>query len=309
MSEPLYGIRVVAQRTGLTPYVIRIWEKRYEAVTPSRTPTKRRLYSSEEVERLQLLHLATQAGHSIGTIARLPNEALSTLSAEMPKPIPAYPATAPRMKDLLEECIVAVRTMDSAALDSALSQAAAQHGQHGLLQHLAAPLAAKVGELWREGTITAAHEHFASAVIRSFLVRNSRPFAVSGDMPVILVATPSGQLHELGAVMVAAAANDVGWRVIYLGSSLPAADIAAAAAQNQVRAVALSLVYPEDDPNLPGELETLRKYPPGDAKIVVGGRAAASYEEVLERIGAIRMDSLSDFYHQLDALRRARRRS
>ena len=69
-----------------------------------------------------------------------------------------------------------------------------------------------------------------------------------------LVATPAGQRHELGALMVAVAAATDGWKVTYLGADLPAAEIAATALQRKARAVALSIVHPVDDPNLPGEI-------------------------------------------------------
>jgi methanogenic corrinoid protein MtbC1 len=108
------------------------------------------------------------------------------------------------------------------------------------LEKVIGVLAQRVGDLWRAGEILAAHEHFASAAIRGFLGRNARPFAPGSNLPTLVVGTPSGQLHELGAVMVAAGANDLGWRVVYLGPSLPAGELAAAAAQNQARAVALS---------------------------------------------------------------------
>src|SRR5689334_10359630 len=79
MSDMGYSIKVVARLTGLTAHVIRIWEKRYAAVTPGRTPTNRRLYSDVEIERLNLLRLATEAGHSIRNVASLPTEALRSL--------------------------------------------------------------------------------------------------------------------------------------------------------------------------------------------------------------------------------------
>ena len=101
------------------------------------------------------------------------------------------------------------------------------------------------------------------------------------------MATPSGQLHELGAVMAAAAATNVGWMVTYLGTGLPPAEIAGAALQNGAKAIALSIVYPEDDPNLTTELQSLRKYLPHEVKILVGGRAAEGYKEVLNQIGAV----------------------
>jgi methylmalonyl-CoA mutase cobalamin-binding subunit len=103
--------------------------------------------------------------------------------------------------------------------------------------------------------------------------------------------------------MVAAAANDLGWRVVYLGPSLPAGELAAAVAQNQARAVALSLVYPEDDPHLPVELENLRRYLPSPTAIIAGGRAAPAYATTLKAIGALQPRTLSEFYTCLERLR------
>ena len=122
------------------------------------------------------------------------------------------------------------------------------------------------------------------------------------------MATPSGQLHELGAVMVAAAATDLGWRVTYLGTSLPAAEIAGTAMYSSARAVALSIVYPADDEQLPGELEKLRRYLPAEVAIIIGGRASASYDEAIKRIGATRSGSLNEFCDQLNALRKLPKR-
>ena len=66
-----YPIKVVSQMTGLSAFVIRAWEKRYDAVTPSRTETNRRLFSEEDIEKLRLLNEAVQKGHNIGGIAKL----------------------------------------------------------------------------------------------------------------------------------------------------------------------------------------------------------------------------------------------
>jgi DNA-binding transcriptional MerR regulator len=82
MEEAHQAIKVVARRTGLSAHVIRIWEKRYGAVEPERTGTNRRLYSDEQIERLSLLRDITQAGHSIGHVAKLPTEKLRQLAKE-----------------------------------------------------------------------------------------------------------------------------------------------------------------------------------------------------------------------------------
>jgi MerR family transcriptional regulator, light-induced transcriptional regulator len=306
MSVLAHSIKVAARKTGLTPHVIRVWERRYGAVKPGRTESNRRRYSEEDLERLSLLHQATLAGYSIGAIANLPMKELVELSKESIREMPSEKPGADSAEGFLTSGLKAVRALDSRALDTVLSEAAVALGQHGMLERVVAVLAKSIGNGWRDGTLLAAHEHFASASIRDFLAKNSRPFSLNESAPLLVVATPSGQLHELGAVIVAAAANDLGWRVMYLGASLPAVEIAAAALQNQARAVALSIVYPEDDPNLPQELENLRKYLPPATRVIAGGRAAETYGNALKRIGAIQTKELRELYGHLEELRRTR---
>lgn len=304
MSEVQHSIKIAARKSGLTAHVIRMWERRYNAVSPDRTDTNRRRYSDSEVERLTLLRAATQAGHNIGSIAKLPVEKLREFAAEE---IPATPPVVRRSGATAAQAVAtavsAIEKLNSTELETILGRAAVAFGQHGLLERVVAPLAQKVGELWRDGSITAAHEHFASAVIRNFLFQTSKAYAANGAAPVLVVGTPAGQLHELGAVMVAAAANDLGWRVLYLGTSLPAVEIAGAAIQNKARAVAMSIVYPDDDPNLAPELQSLRKHLPAETKLITGGRAAESYGATLDALGAIRTRELSELYQILEELR------
>jgi len=306
MSEAYHAIKSVASRTGLSPHVIRIWEKRYRAVEPQRTESNRRLYSDEQVERLNLLRELTRAGHTIASIANFPSDRLRRLAAEDSKHHPNHEdgtSGTASTSGFLEDCISAVKKLDSHALEGALKAASLQLGAQGLLQRVMAPLAQKIGDLWRDSSITAAHEHFASAVIRAFLGHTSQSFAATVGAPVLVVATPSGQLHELGALLVAAAAANVGWKVTYVGPSLPAAEIAGAALQNRARAVALSLVYPEDDPRLSDELGQMRELLPPSIPILVGGRAWPAYKEAIARIKAVPMADLAQLCSVLDRLR------
>lgn len=307
MANAHHSIKVVARHTGLTAHVIRIWEKRYRAVEPERTDTNRRLYSEEQIERLSLLREATQGGHSISHVAKLPIDKLRKLAAESPGTNGQATRAligAPSKTSFLDVCIGAVKSLDSRVLEENLKRAEIELGAQGLLQRVVAPLAQTIGELWRDGTITAAHEHFASAVIRIFLGHAAKPFAGTDGAPVLVVATPSGQIHELGALLVGATAANLGWHVTYLGASLPAAEIAGAARQNRARVVALSLVYPEDDSRLEGELIRLRDLLPPDVALIVGGRATGAYRDVLKKIEANQIKDLDHFSSALDELRK-----
>lgn len=307
-----YPIRLAARLSGLSPHVIRIWEQRYQAVAPERSSTNRRYYSRGDVERLNLLRELTLAGHSIGQVARLPVDKLREMSdassgADSRRNRITNPGSPAGSR--LDECLTAIQSVDERRLLRLLQRGAASLGVQGVLRQLVGPLAETVGDMWREGIITAAHEHFASEVIRAFLNNLARPFGGNEGGASLVVATPSGQLHELGALIVCAVATNLGWRVTYLGASLPAIEISGVAMQKQARAVALSLVYPEDDSGLPGELETLREALPPDVAMLVGGRAAPAYRDVLNRIGATLISDLAQLGVVLDSLRKPPKRS
>ncbi len=305
MATSHHTIAAVTRSTGLTAHVIRVWEKRYGAVKPTRTATNRRLYSDEEVERLGLLRDITRSGNSIGAVAQLPLEKLRALAAETRQGKAGQPG-AQAQTPALEECLAAVTQLDAGALERALVQGAAQLGAQGLLQRVIAPLAETIGELWREGTITSAHEHFASAVLRVYLGQTAQSFAGAERAPVLVVGTPSGQLHELGALLAAAAAANLGWRVTYIGASLPAAEIAGVVRQNRARAVALSLVYPEDDPCLEAELERLGALLGPEIPLVIGGRAMPAYRQTLKKVNAMPVEDLKHLCTVLDSLRKSK---
>lgn len=301
-----FSIQAVSERTGLTPHVIRAWERRYSAIEPERSAGRQRLYSEEEIERLALLHRAVRSGHSIGRIAGLPTEELremlaSTLSTASVRrsgkdnePAASFHAAA----------LAATGSFDGPGLEDALRRAQVMLGNQGLLQRVVSPLAHEIGERWRRGEFTAAHEHFFTAGVKVFLGGMARQFATPLHAPRVIVSTPSGQLHELGAVMAAVAAANLGWRAIYLGPNLPAHEIAGAALRNEATAVALSIVYPEDDPHLPGELTELARLLPRGTRILVGGRAARGYSHALAEVGALLADDIGEFGEHLDSLRR-----
>ena len=279
-------------------------------MVPERTATNRRLYSPEQIERLKLLRELTRVGHPISRVARLPAEELGELvlrGGGVPEiPAPARNGT-PATATLLEECLGAVRSLDGQALEAALVRGQTALGGFGLVQHVVAPLAQTIGDLWRRGELTAAQEHFASAAIRVYLGNASKPFGPVDKAPVIVVATPAGQVHELGALLVSATASSLGWRVTYLGANLPAAEIAGAARERGTRAVALSLVYPEDDPELPMELKRLRQALPDGVALLAGGRAAPAYRDALKSVDAVLVQDLAHLGLVLDELRKSQK--
>lgn len=306
-----HPIRVAARRTGLSPHVIRAWEKRYGAVTPHRTETNRRVYSQEDVERLSLLRRSTLLGRSIGQIATLSTEELRRLVAEdeaaqraasSGESLETAPTTGHSAR-VLKACIDAAKELDAHRLQHELDSAVVTLSRPVLMSDVIVPLMQSLGTAWREGSVRVAHEHLATAVVRTFVGSLNGAFQVPSNAPQILVTTPSGQLHEIGALLAAAMAAADGWRTTYLGPSLPADEIAGAARQSGARAVALSIVYPTDDPHVANELKKLMQFLPSTTRLIVGGRGASSYRTVLDEIGAIQATDLDSLMRELEALR------
>ena len=307
-------MKAVELRTGLSAHLIRIWERRYNAVTPERSGNQRRLYSEEEVERLTLLGRLTQSGLAISKIAGLSVEELRGMqtrasAAAAPPPADALPARASTVvvapAELIESALAAIRRYDMGALEKVLDRGMVGLGYSGLLEKLLIPLLRAIGDAWEKGDLTAAHEHGATSAFKDYLARNLRAMGPSETSPRLLVTTPAGQLHEMGAAIAASLARKSGWQVTYLGPSLPAEEIVSAVMANQFRAVALSIIYPEDDPELPAQLLRLRKLLPDELPIIAGGRAVQSYRAALDRIGALVLTEMSDFTRILEEIRSA----
>lgn len=301
--SPTYTIKAVSKRTGLSTHVIRVWERRYSAVKPERSETNRRLYSEEDVRRLRLLHEVTLLGHSIGRIVDLSDheleQLLSQASTKLESESHSGRSQAP-VDFYLEACLSAIQKFEAGTLEQHLMRASVTLSQPVMLDRIIVPLIHQIGSLWQEGVLRVANEHLASNVLKTFLNNMRGASSLPETAPRVLITTPPGQLHELGALVVAAAAAAAGWNVTYLGASLPAEEIAGAAQNHGIRAVCLSLVYPLSEPGTSRELRKLRSLLPENQTLVVGGRAAESYSETLEEINAIHIGNLPAFREWLE---------
>jgi MerR family transcriptional regulator, light-induced transcriptional regulator len=307
LKEEMLPIKVVAQRTGLTQHVIRIWEKRYKAVSPRRSDTNRRFYSAQEVTRLLLLRQAIQNGFAIGHIAQLSDLQLSAIIQETTNKESLSFQSNNTYAQYLEECLLAIYEMDTERLDQILTKAQVELSPQILIESLIIPLLTKIGDLWQLGRFRIVQEHFASAVIRNFLGRLKSELKPSQIAPKLIVATPTGQLHELGALIVALVAAYQGWNVIYLGSNLPSEELAKAVEQHKANTIGLSIIHPSDDPYLHLELKKLPKLFGKKVTILVGGQAAIAYQNTLNSINGFLIDDLNSLRIKLTELRNANR--
>ncbi len=284
------SIQVASQRSGVTPHVIRIWERRYGALNPSRTGTNRRLYCDDEITRLRLLRELTECGHRIGGIARLDTPQLESLlqKSRAGTAVAATalvslngsghpPSPASTAEFHVQACLEAARAYDGERLRRLLQEARLEFGMRCCVHQVVCPLIEQVGLSWQQGSMRPGHEHMATAVLREFLVMPVPGSQTAPSAPEIIITTPAGEIHELGALLASVSARDLGWRVTYLGPNLPTEEIAACARGRSARAVALSVVYPTHCPVIEGKLRKIREMLPPTTALLVGGRAAGSY--------------------------------
>lgn len=274
-DRPRHPIRVVSRRTGLTPALLRAWEKRYGVVTPSRTEGGQRLYSDDDVHRLSLLHRVVEEGRSISQVAPLSVKELEELvqedQAERAGPPAPQPLQTVSVAGILEQAERAVKSMDPGALERVLTRGAMALPVPVLIDDVLLPLLSGIGTSWEGGELGPAHEHIASVVVRRFLEWLLGTVAVEGKAPVLVAATTAGERHELGALLAAVSAGAEGWRAVFLGPDLPADEIAAAALRLQADVVALSVVDPAQAQQAPAEVQDLRSRLPASIRIMVGG--------------------------------------
>ena len=272
-------IAVVAERTGLTQDVLRAWERRYGAVHPVRDAGGQRQYTHADIRRLGLLHAATRAGRSIGSVATLSTDRIASLVEDdlAARDRRAGPAVElPVATETVDEAFAHSRALDASALDETLRRAVTVMGLTSFIEAVAAPLLRRIGDEWHAGRLAPPQEHLVSSVLHDIIVGTMRAFPQRSGAPKLLVATPSGDRHAIGAALAGAASALEGWNVLYLGADLPAADIADAAKTAGVRIVALSIVYTEDRARVLGEVRALRSRLPADMVIIAGGAGATS---------------------------------
>lgn len=302
--EPAHPIGVAAERTGLTPDVIRVWERRYGVVEPRRSAGGQRIYSDADIERLALLHRATRGGHGISHVASLSKSKLEQLvrDIESTGPAPfASSATGSDPKSIVTRAIAFTDTLDPAGLESLLRRAVARYGIVAFLDAIAAPFLRAVGDDWHARKLTIAQEHLATAVVQR-VVSDTAPLLTGGERnPVIVIATLPGERHANGALMTAAISASEGWRVVYLGPDLPTSDIATAVVRTGARAVAISMVSNEVAARASGELRELARSIPDETRILVGGSAAARLNADRKRLTLL--SSMSELRAELDSIR------
>jgi methylmalonyl-CoA mutase cobalamin-binding subunit len=135
------------------------------------------------------------------------------------------------------------------------------------------PVLRIIGDAWQHGTVRPGQEHILSSVIRHVLGGLLRVLAAGAGTPRVLIATPSGERHELGALSAAVLAVSAGMGVVYLGADLPADEVADAAGRTGVEVAVLAITaMPAAEAR--NYVQDLRRRLPQTVPLWVGGPSA-----------------------------------
>ena len=263
----------MARRVGVSPELLRAWERRYGLLEPVRTESGYRLYSEEDERRVREMLRLVDSGVSPQQAARSVRSGAPAATAELPGRPPDAEAN-----DLAE----ALARFDEGAADAALDRVFAAYSLEAVLGRVILPVLDELGERWADGRATVAEEHFASNLIRGRLLGLARGWD-AGAGPRAVLACPAGERHDLGLVAFGLALRSQGWRITFLGADTPADSLADAVRLLRPAVLVLSAATAEPLSQLPA----IPGVPP--ARLAVGGRGATP--EVATRAGAELLDT------------------
>jgi methanogenic corrinoid protein MtbC1 len=273
----LLSIGDICSETGLSPDVVRVWERRYGFPAPVRLPSGHRRYRKEDLNRLRLLTECVASGHRPSKLAGLGEADLKRLLMASG---PGF-ASGP-----LQPLFKAVSEMDSSRIRQLIQDAHREYGLKRFLSEAVAPLLDRVGMAWAEGSIGIQEEHLLTEILEDVLRPLRHSYPPNPALGTVLLATLPGERHRLGLLMVALLYASRGFRVELLGVDTPVASIAGAARTLRAAKVAVSLsIQSSGEPTRRLLMDLQERLPQGCA-LVIGGQGAARTRKVpgVERI-------------------------
>jgi DNA-binding transcriptional MerR regulator len=217
VHEPgLLRIGELSRRSGVSPELLRAWERRYQLLHPARSQGGLRLYSPEDLERVRLMQQHLARGLAAAEAAALATEQPAAAGAE---------TLLAGAKDELADALAA---FDEPRADAVLDSLLATATIDAVLARVVVPYLHELGERWQRGDVSIAQEHVASAVLRGRLLGLARGWG-RGLGPRIVLACAPGEQHDLGLIAFGLALRGRGWRVVYLGADTPITSVADAA--------------------------------------------------------------------------------
>ena len=211
-----YSIKDIERLSGFKAHTIRIWEKRYDLITPKRTKTNIRYYDNDDLKHILNVAALKRHGYKISAIAEMESPEIADKVMEI--------ASVGSDEDILiEGLIVAMIDFNPRRFDKIINSAVTRIGFEQTVIELIYPFFVKIGYLWQTKSINIAHEHFISNLIREkFIVAiNDLDHDPNPNGKHFILFLPEGELHELGLLFYNYIILKAGHKVLYLGQSVP----------------------------------------------------------------------------------------
>lgn len=216
-----YSIKDLEVLSGIKAHTLRIWEQRYNIVEPHRTDTNIRYYTDDQLKILLNVSLLNNSGYKISKIAKLTPEEIAQEVLRLDN------------KELKEDLLVNQLVEGMVSLDKALVLKILNKGEDfpsliDFFMKVVFPFLGRIGMLWASNSINPGQEHFASNIIKRFLLDKIESLEEPRkDAPMFLLFLPEGEWHELSLLVAEYILKKEGKRVLYLGASVPDTDIKA----------------------------------------------------------------------------------
>jgi MerR family transcriptional regulator, light-induced transcriptional regulator len=241
VEEPQLRIGELSRRVGVSPALLRAWERRYGLLEPARTPGGLRLYGPIDERRVRDMQAGLRRGLSAAEAARA---ALAGAAAE-----PGLGSDFARLAEALD-------AMDAESAHVTLDRLLATFTLETVLSDAVLPYLHDLGERWSRGAASVAQEHFASNLIRGRLLALARGWERGGG-PLAVLACAPGELHDISLIAFGLALRGRGWRIAFLGADTPVASVADAATTLGPELAVISAVTPAGFEAAAGELQEL----------------------------------------------------
>jgi len=217
-----YSIKDLSQLSGIKAHTIRIWEKRYDLISPKRTDTNIRYYSDQDLRKILNVSFLNNNGLKISKIANLS-------ATELTKRVSDISVTSDQLlvERSIDELIFAMIALDEARFATNINQFTEKMGFENAMVQVIYPFLMKIGVLWQTGNINPAQEHFVSSLIRQKLISaiDKLPINDDSDRPLALLFLQENELHELGLLFSHYIVRKSGYRTVYLGQHMPYTDV------------------------------------------------------------------------------------
>lgn len=310
-SAPIYNIKAVSHLAGVPADTLRRWESRYNIISPQRTDSGYRLYSQRDVDIILWLKTKLEDGMSISRACEMlrqmggdPGHAdggNAVLNLPSSVRTPFMPQTQPqthqssdilnevRSADVLrEDLIKAFRAVDELKSGEVLNEALGLYSLEDVCLFIMQPALVQIGELWLNGQVSVAVEHFASSFIKSRLANlfHSSPHNMYG--PLVIVGCAPEEFHELGAMFLALFLRRSGYRVVYLGQNVPIESLEGIVEAMHPDAVCMSATRAETAAALYSLRDSFDKMERQHGRaplLAYGGQVFNKFPHITERLG------------------------